>query len=102
MRTHLAIARALSRSLKDTYEYLGDELQLWELEYALSPWGPERDDLNAWKVAACVAPSGRNPKWTFFDRTRPPRAPLQTLTEASADLERAAMTWPKAKRIKQP
>ena len=38
----MAIARAMGRSLRETLEYLGDELPLWEAEYSISPWGPER------------------------------------------------------------
>ena len=41
LRRLMAIARAMGRSLRETLEYLGDELPLWEAEYSISPWGPE-------------------------------------------------------------
>ena len=35
----MAIARAMGRSLRETLEYLGDEIPLWEAEYASAPGG---------------------------------------------------------------
>lgn len=100
MRVHLAIARALGRSLRDTYAYLGDEIELWEAEYLLNPWGPERDDLNAWKMASVIA-GNRCPPLAWFDATRPAKAPLQSREEFQREIDKTAAMWPGAKRIKR-
>jgi hypothetical protein len=77
------------------YEYLGSELPLWEAEYAISPWGPERDDVNAWKIATWAGRQS-SPPFSVFDQTREmPRS--QPMEEAKANMERAASMWPGAK-----
>lgn len=93
----MAIAGRLGRSIVDTYDYLGDELTLWETEYAISPWGPERGDINAFRVAEAVAPFGRRIEWADFDVTRDQRKPKQDLADAQKQLAAAAMSWPKRK-----
>jgi hypothetical protein len=94
----MAVARAMGRSLRETVEYLGAELPLWEAEYDISPWGPEREDLNAWKLATAIhgTRNQRPPPFALFDRTRPPRPARQPAAESKEHLDRAAATWPGA------
>ncbi len=94
----MAIARAMGRSLRETVEYLGDEIPLWEAEYAISPWGPEREDLNAWKTASAsyLAHNRQPPPFEMFDRTRAPRPARLLPEESKRNLDRAAASWPGA------
>ena len=98
----MAIARAMGRSLRETLEYLGDELPLWEAEYSISPWGPDRQDLNAWKVAsaAFLAHNRKPPGFEMFDRSRAPRAARLTAAQSRRNMDRAVEVWPGATRQK--
>jgi hypothetical protein len=73
-------------------------LPLWEAEYDISPWGPERQDLNAWKVAsaAYLSNNRKPPPFAVFDRTRQPAPPRQSKEESEKHLDRAAAIWPGA------
>lgn len=98
MRVDLAIARALGRSLVDAYAYLGPEIDLWRAEYAISPWGPERDDLNAYKLACYARPIAREaPRWHQFDRTRALTEAEQSESDMEAQAAAAAQSWPTRK-----
>ena len=84
------------------YSCLGDELPLWEAEYEINPWGPERGDIQAWKIAsdARISKNQKPPKWQSFDVTRAPGPMVQPLNEAKAQLENAAAIWPGATKGK--
>ena len=88
----------MHRSIRDTIEYLGDELPIFEAEYATNPWGPERGDVQAWNVAS-DARASKNQKpspFRYFDVTREPGPAVQPLSEAKRQLQQAAAQWPGA------
>ena len=78
--------------------YLGDELPVWEAEYAISPWGPERIDVAAWNVAsdARMARNLKPPPFKQFDVTRERGPIVQPKEEAKRQLDNAAAIWPGA------
>jgi hypothetical protein len=80
------------------YAYLGDELPLFEAEYNINPWGPERDDVNAWNLGCemRLARGQKPPPFSIFDQTQTQRQ-VQPISEAKRSLEDAAKTWPKKK-----
>jgi hypothetical protein len=84
--------------LHETYDYLGDELLLWQAEYAINPWGPERGDVNAWKIGCelRLARGQKPPPFSMFDQTKTQQR-VQPISEAKRNIEQAVKLWPKKK-----
>lgn len=75
------------------YDTLGASLPIYEAEYRISPWGPERDDWRAFRLA--VALIKRECRWSDFDYLAARRG--QSVNEAKAHMTSAANLWPGAK-----